>query len=93
MTNQQLPPPEPADRGDPSFIPFLRSIGLEMIVYAPLLVVYLLVVLRFFNDPLFELARTNTVIYAVVGLGAIVAQSVLLEILTTWLLRRFGVRL
>jgi hypothetical protein len=90
---KQLPAPEPTPARDPSFIPFLRSLGLEMIVYAPLLVIYLLVVLRFFKDPLFELAQTNLVIYAVVGLAAIVAQSVLLEILTTWLLRRFGVRL
>lgn len=78
---------------DPSFVPFLRSIGLELIVYAPLLVVYLLVVLRFFNQPLVEISRSNTVLYALISLAGIVAQSVLLEMFTTWLLRRFGVRM
>lgn len=92
MTRQLLSPEDSGGK-DPSFVPFLRSIGLEIIVYAPLLVIYLLVVLRFFNLPLAELSRTNPVVYAFVGLGAIVAQSVLLELLTTWLLRRFGVRL
>lgn len=78
---------------DPSFVPFLRSIGLEIIVYTPLLVIYLLIVLRFFNQPLVDISRSNTVLYAVISLGAIVAQSVLLEMFTSWLLRRFGVRM
>jgi hypothetical protein len=90
---KQLSPHEQANLKDPSFIPFLRSLGLEMIVYAPLLVIYLLVVLRFFNSPLRALSEASPVMYAIVSLGAIVAQSVLLEMLTTWLLRRFGVRL
>jgi hypothetical protein len=87
------PTEEGGEPKDPSFVPFLRSIGLELIVYTPLLVVYLLVVLRFFNQPLVEISRSNTVLYSVISLAAIVAQSVLLEMFTTWLLRRFGVRM
>lgn len=77
---------------DPSLRPLLRSLFLELLIYTPLVVVYFLLVLRYANDYLTELYQTNTVTYAIVATLAIIAQAVLLERLTAWLLRRFGLR-
>ena len=85
---------EPQNRttSDPSLRPLLRSVVLELLIYTPLVVVYFLLVLRYANEYLTELYRTDTVTYAIVATVAIVAQAVLLERLTAWLLRRFGLR-
>ncbi len=77
---------------DPSLRPLLRSLLLELAIYAPLVVLYFLLVLRYANDFLTELFNRDTILYAVVATVAIVAQAVLLERLTAWLLRRFGLR-
>jgi hypothetical protein len=80
------------DRSDPSLQPLLRSLALELIIYAPLVIIYFLLVLRFAGEYLAQLYQENTTLYAIVALAAIVAQGVLLERLTTWLLHRFGLR-
>jgi hypothetical protein len=77
---------------DPSLRPLLRSLLIELAIYTPLVVIYFFLVLRFANDYLTELYRTDTILYAIVATVAIVAQAVLLERLTAWLLRRFGLR-
>lgn len=88
-------PAEPRNddqRFDPSLQPLLRSLALEILIYAPLVVLYFLLVLRFAGKYLADLYIQNTRLYAIAALTAIVAQGVLLERLTTWLLHRFGLR-
>lgn len=78
--------------GDPSLKPLLRSLLLELAIYTPLVVLYFLLVLRYANDFLTQLYYRDTVLYAVVATTVIIAQAILLERLTAWLLRRFGLR-
>jgi hypothetical protein len=78
--------------GDPSLRPLLRSLLLELVIYAPLVLLYFLLVLRYANDYITQLHTRDTVLYAIVAIAAIVAQAVLLERFTAWLLRRFGLR-
>ncbi len=80
------------DRPDPSLQPLLRSLALELSIYAPLVILYFLLVLRLAGEYLNDLYQQNTTFYAIVALIAIVLQGVLLERLTTWLLHRFGLR-
>ena len=65
----------------------VRNLIVEIIIYSILLLVYFLVVLRFLSDILTNLFLNQTIIYAFIGLGLIVAQGVLLEVLTSFLMR------
>jgi hypothetical protein len=60
----------------------------EVVVYAILLVIYFLVVLRFLGDPLNRLFQSNLTLYAIVALGLILAQGVLLDFVTSFLVQR-----
>jgi hypothetical protein len=53
-----------------------------------LLLVYFLVVLRFLGDPLNELFNQNLAVYAGATLLLIVAQSVLLDFITSFFVER-----
>ena len=77
---------------DPSLRPLLRSLLLELAIYTPLVVLYFFLVLRYANDYLTQLYQSDTVIYSIVATAAIIAQAALLERLTAWFLRRFGLR-
>ena len=77
---------------DPSLKPLLRSLLRELVIYTPLVVLYFLIVLRFANDFFTQLYYRDTALYAFAATTAIVGQTVLLERLTAWLLRRFGLR-
>lgn len=66
---------------------FLRNILIELLIYSVLLVIYFFAVLRYLGQFLTELFYSQTVIYAVLGLALIVAQGVLLESLTSYLIR------
>lgn len=77
---------------DPSLKPFLRSMAIELLIYTPFVMVYLLLVLRYGSDTLLRLFQESPIVYTIVGIAAILAQGVLLDTLTTWLLRRFGLR-
>ncbi len=66
----------------------LRNFILEVIIYSVLLLIYFLVVLRFLGEPLNELFNQNLVVYAGATLLLIVAQSVLLDFITTFLVER-----
>lgn len=77
---------------DPSLQPLLKSLAIELLIYAPLVILYFLLVLRFADQFLADLYNSDTKLYAFVALAAIVLQGVLLERLTTWLLHRFGLR-
>jgi len=87
MTEHTNPPPR-----DPSLGPLLRSFLLEIAIYAPLVVLYFLLILRFANHRLTDLFLNTPRLYAFVATAAIVGQGVLLEWLTSLLVRRFGLR-
>ncbi len=77
---------------DPSFGPLMRSLAIEAVFYAPLVVFYFLLLRAFVREPLFQLYKEIPVAYAIAGTILIVGQGVLLEALTSWLLRRIGLR-
>jgi hypothetical protein len=66
----------------------LRNLLIEVVVYGILVVVYTIVVLRLLGEPLAQLFHQNLVFYALLSLGLILAQGVLLDFLTTFLLNR-----
>jgi hypothetical protein len=71
----------------PSLRTLIRSLIIELIVYAALLVGYFLLVLRFLAAPLARLFDGNLALYGIASLALIVAQGVALEALTAWLMR------
>ena len=80
------------DNTDPSFKPLMRSLALELCIYAPLVTVYFIVVLHFAKEPLVRLYQEESTSYAFITLLLILMQGVLLEAFTSWLLRRIGLR-
>ena len=70
----------------------IRNLVIELSVYGILVTVYALLVLRWLSEPLQALFHGNLTLYAVVGLALIVAQGVLLERLTSFLLSRLGMK-
>ncbi len=58
----------------------------ELILYCVLVVGYALFVLRVLGDFLTRLFNNDLVVYAFIGLGLIVAQGVVLDVVTTFLL-------
>ncbi|RLD06317.1 MAG: hypothetical protein DRI56_08160 [Chloroflexota bacterium] len=75
----------------------LRNLVAEIIIYGILIVGYYFLVLNVLDDWLMSVFKTNLVWYAFIGLGLILAQGVLLDFVTTLLLRylrvdQFGIR-
>jgi putative flippase GtrA len=70
---------------------FALTFGLELAIYGVLLAVYFLLVLRFLGEPLVRLFDDNLVIYAAAALGLIVAQGVVLDFVTSLLIRLLNV--
>ena len=68
----------------------LRNFLIEMAIYGVLLTIYFFLVLRFLGEPLSNLFELNPVVYAGASLLLIVAQSVLLERVTAYLVRLLG---
>ena len=66
----------------------VRDFGLELILYAILVVAYSVLVLRLLSGLLARLFHDDPVAYAFIGLGLIVAQGILLDAITTFLLDR-----
>lgn len=66
----------------------IRNFVIELIIYGLLVVGYFYLVLRLLGEPLRALFERNLVLYSVVALGLIVAQSVVLEAVTAFLLSR-----
>ena len=66
----------------------IRNFVIELIIYGLLVVGYFYLVLRLLGEPLKTLFERNLALYAVVALALIVAQSVLLEAVTSFLLSR-----
>ena len=65
----------------------IRNLIIELLLYGVLLVIYFFVVLQFLGNFLTDLFNNQLVIYSILGLGLIVAQAVLLETVTSFLLR------
>jgi beta-lactamase regulating signal transducer with metallopeptidase domain len=68
----------------------IRNFLIEMLVYGVLLVGYFFIVLWFLEEPLKNLFNQSLPFYAIVGLGLIVIQAVLLEFITSWLFDFLG---
>jgi hypothetical protein len=66
----------------------IRNFVIELVVYGTLVVGYFLIALRYLNDFLTNLFQSNLVVYALLALFLIVAQGVLLDGLTSFLLNR-----
>jgi hypothetical protein len=65
----------------------LRDFLIELVVYGLLVFAYFALVLHFLGGWLKGLYDTNKTTYAIAALGLMIGQGVLLEILTTALLR------
>ena len=65
----------------------LRAFALELGIYSLLVVAYFFLVLHFLGQALLRLEVHHRTIYAATAIALIVAQAVLLESLTTLLLR------
>ena len=68
----------------------IRNFVIELVLYAILVAIYFLVVLRTIGDWLTELYYENLTLYALVALALIVTQAVVLEMVTTFLIERLG---
>ena len=65
----------------------VRNFIIEILVYGVLLVGYFYLVLQYLGDFLTNLFNNQLYIYAFLGLGLIVVQAVLLEMITSYLIR------
>jgi len=66
----------------------VRNFLIELVVYGILVAVYFMIFLRFLGGPLSILFESNLVVYSVLAMILIVAQGVLLDFVTTFLLDR-----
>ncbi len=69
-----------------------RNFLIEMVIYGGLVTLYYFLALRLLSSPLKMLFEEYLVLYAVAALVLIVAQGVLLENLTSFLLERLGLQ-
>ncbi len=74
-----------------------RNLLIEIVIYGILVFGYYLLVLRWLDDWLMMVFNTNLVYYAFVGLGMIFIQAVLLDFVTSFLMKfiktdQFGIR-
>ena len=65
----------------------LVSFLAELAVYSVLVVIYFFLVLHFLANWLAHLFQGNIKLYAVVSIGLIIGQAILLEMVTTFLFR------
>jgi hypothetical protein len=71
----------------PNLQRLVRNFAIELVVYGLLLVVYFFAVLRFLGGILNDLYLDNTTLYAGIGLILIITQAVVLEAVTSYLIR------
>jgi hypothetical protein len=64
-----------------------KAFSAELLLYAVLVILYILLVLHFLGNWLFELFRDERQLYAIVALVLIVGQGYVLEIITRLLLK------
>ena len=65
----------------------LLSFLAELVIYSLLVVVYFFLILHFLGNWLQGLSQESIKLYAVVALGLMIAQAILLEWITTFLFR------
>jgi hypothetical protein len=65
----------------------LRAFAVELVIYALLVVVYFFLVLHLLGQWLYQLEVQHRYVYAGVAILLIVGQAVLLESITTFLIR------
>ena len=65
----------------------VRAFALEMVIYALLVTGYFFLVLHLLGDWLYQLEVQHRYTYAIVAILLIIGQAVLLESLTTFLIR------
>lgn len=75
---------------DSNWKKLLRNFLIEVGIYAVLVIIYFFLVLRFLGDILMELFTARPVLYAFLGLFLILAQGVLLERITSFLMERLN---
>jgi hypothetical protein len=80
----------PENSNPPPFRQMVRNFLIEMAVYAVLLIGSFFIALEFLEEPLKKLFDQSLPWYAIVGLGLIVAQAVLLEVITSLLFDFLG---
>ena len=92
MEDRHQDPAHKNPRADPSLSPLLRSVLLELAIYVPLVTIYFIIFIRLAGPIFTNLFNQSLIAYAVFATLAVVLQGVLLEALTSWLLRRIGLR-
>ena len=75
----------------------IRNLLIEIIIYSVLIFGYYLLVLRWLGDWINSIFNSDLYLYAFVGLGLIFVQAVLLDLLTSFLMKfikldQFGIR-
>lgn len=70
----------------------IGNFAIELVIYGGLVTVYYFLALRLLASPLTNLFQHNLPVYAAIGLLLIVAQAMLLESLTVYLLERLGLQ-
>lgn len=68
----------------------IRNFLIELSIYGALVVLYFFLVLRYLGDPLEQLFHSNLLLYAIVCLVLIVAQAVVLEAITSFIIKQTG---
>lgn len=68
----------------------LKRLAIELILYGILLFVYFWFVLRYMDSWLYSLFNESLSVYSFVSLALIVAQGVVLEMITHFLLDKLG---
>ena len=74
-----------------------RNLLIEIVIYSILIFLYYLLVLRGLDDWLMTIFNSNLVYYAFAGLGLIFTQAVLLDFVTSYLMKfikldQFGIK-
>lgn len=67
----------------------IRNMLFEIIIYSILVFGYYLLVLRSMGDWLASIFNSNLILYALIGLGLIVVQAVVLDHLTSFIIKIF----
>jgi hypothetical protein len=75
---------------DPKIRKMIGSFVIELIIYAILVVAYFFAILRLLGDPLHRLYSSNLVLYAFLALALVVAQAVVLEAVTSFIMGLLG---
>lgn len=67
-----------------------RIIIIPLVLYGLLLAIYYFLVLRYLGTPLIKLFDSNLTVYAFAALFLILAQGLLLDMATSFLIKLFG---